>query len=405
MTEHLQEEIEGGKNSLWLRSAIASLLILLFGFGLAKAITLIKRKPKKRSHHSRFTVKVRTVKAKYRSYWLKLRGYGTARAEKVLDIVPELNGKVVYAIRPFKVGVIVRKHQKLIEIDRRLLLLEYKRLKAQIAALQRQLNLAERALSLHRRNLERSKKLLKRGALDPGTFERQEQLYLDRSQRVESLKQALATNKILLKRVEIQLSKAVIRAPFAAKISRGELTVGTFVAAGRPIARIESIDAVEIPVGFTLEQLKTIKYRSLSEIPELLKKYPPVRVSFDHFSWSGRVIRIGAGVDFKTRTLTLFVRVSLKDSRNKGTLLPGTFCRVEIPVRFFERIAILPKSSIYRENTVFVVSEGRLSPRKVKVELIQGEKVFISDGLRDGEEVVISKLADPIPGAPVSISR
>ena len=397
--------LEARGKYFWLRSGIVALLILLLSLILFKILSKVKKQAKKRAAHAQLMIKVETQRAKYRPIWLKLRGYGTARAAKVIPIVPEMTGRIVYTIKPFKVGKKVRRGQKLFEIDRSLLLVEYKRLKVQISILEKQLQISREAQFLHEKNLQRNKRLLAKGALDPGTFERLKQLFLDRTSRLESLRQALAVNRIMLRRVEIQLSKTVWRAPFDGRIAQGELTPGSFVAAGRAVGRLESSDSIEIPIGFTLQQLKVLagpdgKLLDLEKIPKILKKNPPVTVSAHGKIWSGRVERIGAGIDIRTRTLTLFIKVKLQ--RGGPTLLPGTFCKIEIPVKYLKRAVIIPRSALYSGNKVYIVKGGRLHSREVKISFLDGENAYLTGGLEDSDMVVTSKIADPIEGMEVS---
>jgi len=76
-------------------------------------------------------------------------------------------------------------------------------------------------------------------------------------------------------------------------------------------------------------------------------------------------------------------------------LKPGMFAKVKIPVEIHENAILLPRSaviedSIRKTQIVFVVANGRSNRRQVEMGLAEGSRVEITNGLSEGEQVVIA---------------
>lgn len=390
-----------------LRGLVAVIIVLILGVVVFRIMVAARRKPQKKDTTQALSLKVSVQSSRYAVKILSLRGFGTVEPARFLEIVPEVSGKVVYVLRPeFKVGVYVRKGQTLMTIERNDYLLEYNRLKATIDSTEKQIKIAERAYRLSQVNLDRSRRLVRRSALDPGSFEMAQQQVLDRGQRLESLRQSLDVNRILLRRAALSVNRTVIQAPFDARISQGHVTTGTFVAAGRPVGALESVDSVEIPVAFGLGALRNLLETSegtvsLKELPQHLSKMPPVLVISGGKEWKGRVVRVASSLDRSTRTLTLYVRVDLKQQNQIGNLLPGTFCAVTIPMRRVERAITLPRHVLYQGNRVYVAEDNKIAVRRVQVAYLDSDSVVLRSGLTDGDNVIVTQLTDPVVGTPL----
>lgn len=350
-----------------------------------------------------------------------LKGFGTTQAERRVNLVPEVSGKIVYTLKDLKPGRRMKRGTTLMRIESSIYRYEVERLKVQIASLKKQIKLASRALKLSQKDWARNKRLLKRRALDRSSVERFEIGLSEREQRLENLKQNLKVTEIALKRARLNLRRTRLSAPFDARVSQGEAIPGNFVAAGRSILTLESTEAVELPVAFTLEQLRKVVGSDgaavdPTQIPKALETMPPVKVWTSNErggAWEGRVVRVGSRLDVSTRTLNLWVRVQLKASRKRKqakaqrTLLPGSFCTVRIPVRKLSSAVTLPRKALYDDH-VFVVNgsngKARLEKRKVGLAYLDGQQIIVTSGLRDGDQVVINQLSDPAEGTPVTIA-
>ena len=86
------------------------------------------------------------------------------------------------------------------------------------------------------------------------------------------------------------------------------------------------------------------------------------------------------------------------------------FCEVAIPGQTMEGVFRLPRWAVTFEDEAFVAVDDdqgrpRLEKRSVVVARRQGEEVFVSDGLRPGDHVLVTRLANPVPGLLLECSR
>ena len=70
----------------------------------------------------------------------------------------------------------------------------------------------------------------------------------------------------------------------------------------------------------------------------------------------------------------------------------------EIEGKPLENVVRLDREYIRDEDTIWVRKEGKLEIREVEIDFRDGEHVFISKGLEEGDEVVTSTLATPAEG-------
>lgn len=104
--------------------------------------------------------------------------------------------------------------------------------------------------------------------------------------------------------------------------------------------------------------------------------------------FNGKVRRIYPTIEERTRTGT--VEIALE--KFPAELRSGMFVRASIPIATVKDAVIVPEKSVIvtseGSTIVFVFAEGRVSMRKVKTGLEQGNKVQIKTGVQEGEIVV-----------------
>jgi RND family efflux transporter MFP subunit len=186
-------------------------------------------------------------------------------------------------------------------------------------------------------------------------------------------------------------------APFAGVITRRNIDVGSLVQA----------DATSGTFMFTLTQSDVMRIRlyvpqdaaigvkpgvdAVVRVPEM-----PGRL------FSGKVARIADALDPATRTLMTEIDVSNPD----GELSPGLYCTVELKVPRRTPSLIVPAGAIVFDRDglhVLVVEEGVVRSRKITETRDLGTEVEITDGVKQGDQVVLTPPVDLEDGSKVQI--
>jgi multidrug efflux pump subunit AcrA (membrane-fusion protein) len=213
----------------------------------------------------------------------------------------------------------------------------------------------------------------------------------DRDALLAQIRQAEATVKL----AEINLKNATIRAPIGGIISERFLDRGAFVSTTTPLTRIVAMDMVKVVVPVVESELAQLRPGADAEIH--VDTYP------DEL-FRGSVVRISPTVDPESRAADVEIQVNNHDHRLK----PGMFARVSIVMQQRDRVLLLSKDSLVRENgppRVFVYDNGKASIQEVRLGLEGEQYVEVLTGLQDGDEVITAGQYELADGMPVKVIR
>ena len=119
----------------------------------------------------------------------------------------------------------------------------------------------------------------------------------------------------------------------------------------------------------------------------------PADVSLSYMpgkTWQGKVEYIYPSLDPKTRTLKVRLQFDNPDEKLK----PNMYAHVSIYGGAKEEVLIIPREALIRvgqkQRVIVNLGEGRFAPRNVVAGIESGDWVEIIDGLKEGDEVVVS---------------
>ncbi len=193
---------------------------------------------------------------------------------------------------------------------------------------------------------------------------------------------ALEQAKIAQKLAQEHLDDATITAPIAGILSMRYLDLGGLAAPTAPIFEIVDIDTVKATVSVIEADLSKLDPDNQEAWIEVDALAQPV---------TGKISLISPVLDQASRSAKVEITIDNALLRLK----PGMFAKVRIPVEIHENALLLPRSAIIEDNvkkiqTVFVVADGRSKRRQVKIGLAESSRVEITNGLSEGEQVVIA---------------
>lgn len=220
---------------------------------------------------------------------------------------------------------------------------------------------------------------------------------------IDNLKYELEAAKANWELARLQLSYTEIRAPIAGTVTQrlDLVKVGNTVT---PVGGvIESADSSL----FVVEDLDSLILRVNVPERELSKLSvgQPAELSFDAVPgqiFRGQIALISPSIDPATATFAVRIRVTETES----LLRPGMFARVAIVYERKPDALQIPRTALLDTDgqpKVFVVKDGKAAEREVKLGLTNGGWIEVTEGLKDGEQVVVVGQGAVKPGAAVRI--
>lgn len=208
----------------------------------------------------------------------------------------------------------------------------------------------------------------------------------------------------------INLGYANITAPISGRIGRALVTEGALVGQGEatPLAVVQQINPMY--VNFTQSAGDVMALRRAMEQGQLKragKDAASVRIVLEdgsEYAQAGKLLFSDLTVDATSGQITLRAEVP----NPGGTLLPGLYVRVRLEQAQASNAITLPQQAVTRspqgDSVMVVGTDGKVSPRPVKVGNQQGGQWVILDGLKAGEQVMVDgfqKLRGDAPVKPV----
>ena len=214
-----------------------------------------------------------------------------------------------------------------------------------------------------------------------------------RTPQISRAQAAVQSAEASLADAELQLTRVAFALPFDGRITSSTIEVGQFLSFGQSYGGAYDISSIEISAPINvgiLESLAPVVGRPAS-VREPASSFRSTE------SYAATVIRADAELDVETR----LGGVALAFDED-APLLPGAFVEVEIQGPLVEDAYLVPERAISEDRVVWVVADGKLSPRRPRFFYIKdGDVVAAPFDVADG--VVTSPLVDPIEGAAVSI--
>jgi RND family efflux transporter MFP subunit len=243
---------------------------------------------------------------------------------------------------------------------------------------------AEANMEIARVTWERDSKLLDRGWVTKQQGDQERLTLLAQESAVAVAKANLEAQKAQL--LQLQQRKAYQRvvAPFDGVVTARNIDTGSLVSGdatgGTSMFTMMHSDVIRIQLYVPQDQAFGLKdgVAATVRVPELPGK-----------DFKGTVTRIASALAPGTRTLLTEIDVPNTD----GQLTPGTYCTVELKIPRRTPSLTLPAEAIIFNRSglsVAVVEAGRVHIRKVALVRDMGTTVEVSEGVKDGDQVILN---------------
>lgn len=332
---------------------------------------------------------VEAVEARFGTVQPELRLFGEIVAGRHSELRPQVEGLVVEMGANLHEGGQVEKGELLLRIDA----FDFE---TALADNRSQLKEARSRLEKLRRDLKRTQNLYQQKNVS-------EQALDDAALAVVEQEALVEQREIAVRRAERDLQDTRLVAPFSGVLANVTADLGKeFTGFGNEIVA-DLIDTSRLEVRFSLTNAQ---YGRLAQREEPLLGMPVQvvwQVGKDTLSYSARIERLGAEVMATTGGVDVFATIDSGDQQS--VLRPGVFVSVALADRSYDDVIRIPENALYGEDMVYVVDDGRLSPRQVEVLGYAGAELILKNAgdtpIQDGDQVVITKLREGGAGARV----
>ncbi|MCO8144232.1 efflux RND transporter periplasmic adaptor subunit [Rhodovulum tesquicola] len=222
----------------------------------------------------------------------------------------------------------------------------------------------------------------------------------------DSAEAGLQVAEAQLVAAEIDLDRTTVTAPLSGTVGRALTTRGALVTAGQaqPLAVIRALDPVLVDV--TMSAAELVAWRrghmeeALGEADRTVRLTLADGGGYDH---TGTLRAAEPYVDERTGVVVLRMEFPNPDKM----LLPGMYVQVEMPQGVIENAILAPQSAIGRDRrgrpTAMVVTpENIVEERALTVLRDRGTDWIVTEGLADGDRIIVAGLQKVAPGAAVA---
>ncbi len=390
---------------------ILPIVILAAGYGLARLIVEVFTPEPEIQPLVFVPPTVEAVTVAPETVAVRLRSQGTVQPRSQSRLTSEVAGRIVAVAPQFVVGGSFSAGDELLQIDRSDF--EARLAQAEAALAQAKVTLLEETA----RAEQAAEDWLGLGqplsAASPLSL---------RTPQVQRAQANLLSAQAEVDRAQRDLERTTIRAPFSGRISERNADLGERVNAGSPLAVILATDPVEVRLP-----LELAAWSQLDVAPDGTSGNSPAvtlsaRLNGQRYTWEGKVVRTEAAIDSRTRLA--YVIAELTDPFSTDPQQPdrpalqfGQFLEAEITGRPLLDVFRLPRSALRPGDELWVaVPPGNatddgaagtltLDRRTVASVWRNTAEVYLREGLRPGESVIISPVPAVRQGMPIRLAQ
>ena len=194
------------------------------------------------------------------------------------------------------------------------------------------------------------------------------------------------------------LNDAEVRAPQAGIIARRYIEPGSSVGMDAKLFEIVDLSEMELEVPVPAAEIAAVKVG---------QRLSFTVTGFGDRHFQGSVARINPVADMGTRAISVYVRVPNPGLELKG----GMYARGEISAGPGGSALTVPLDALHEPAGqgpwVLVLADGRLQKRPVEIAARDERRnvLYLKDGVREGETVIVARLTDAAVDRPARLSQ
>ncbi|EWY37355.1 hemolysin D [Skermanella stibiiresistens SB22] len=319
---------------------------------------------------------------------------GRTTAARLAEVRPQVNGIILK--RLFVEGAEVKAGQQLYQIDPAPYQAALDTAKAELAR-------ADATANSARTRAARYRDLVKSRAVSQQDYDDIAATLLESEAQVASAKASIRT-------AQINLDYTKVSSPIRGRIGRSTVTEGALVTANQTqtLATVTQLDPIFVDVTQSSAEMFKLRRAVNHGAIQSVEGKAPVTLFIGGsedapYGQQGELQFSEVSVDESTGS----VRLRAVFPNPNQELLPGLFVRAKVNWGNAEGVFMIPQPAVVRrpDGSAFVWAvgqDGKASQKTVKTERAIGDKWLVTEGVADGDRVVVEGIQKVAPGAPVT---
>jgi multidrug efflux pump subunit AcrA (membrane-fusion protein) len=423
--------------------ALITLPITAIGAGILALIVSNGAPPERIALAERASA-VRVISAETHAISPAFVGFGLVTPARTFEAIAEVGGVVEYVNPALRDGQILPAGSVLLRLSSADFNLAVAQANANIRAAEARLaelavseanqraalEIEREVLAVKATDLERAETLFAAGTASLSARDNAHAAHLVQRQKVQSIEGALAlfptqravqneqiaVYRTSLASARLNLARIELTLPFTARVAAHTVEMGQFLKAGQTAAILDGIDQAEVVVQVPLNGLRNLlpsdptQSAFLSMDPTRmgdslrglgLTAQVRLRLGAEIVTWPAAIDRISNGIDPRTGTVGVVVRVDAaygqEGDGNHPPLTKGMFVDVMLSAPAITGI-VLPRSALHDGYVHIADPDNRLRLIAAQPQLVQGGIALFTDGIDAGSRIVLSTPSPVIEG-------
>ena len=316
---------------------------------------------------------------------------GRTSAYRIAEVRPQVSGIILK--RNFTEGGDVKAGESLYQIDPATYQANYESAKGDLAKAQAAAKIAQLTVS-------RYQKLI-------GTQYISQQEFDSAQADAQQANAAVTAAKAAVETARINLAYTKVTSPISGRIGKSSVTEGALVQSGQTnaLATVQQLDPIYVDVTQSSNDFLRLKQElENGTLKQENGKAKVELVTSDgiKFPQAGSLEFSDVTVDQTTGSITL--RAIFPNPNH--TLLPGMFVRASLEEGTNPTALMVPQQGVTRTprgdaSAMVIGAEDKVEVRQITATQAIGDKWLVTDGLKDGDRVIITGLQKVRPGAQV----
>lgn len=317
---------------------------------------------------------------------------GSLVGAQTVDVVPRAQGRLQsIAVR---IGDPVSRGQVLAKVEDQELREQLRQSDASYEVARATIRQRQADLSFAKTNLDRNKSLFDRSLLPRQSLDDAEARYQASQAQLDLAQAQLQQAASRREELRINLGNTTVNSPVTGFVAKRLVDPGAYVTQNVTLLSVVDISTVRLVVNLVERDLSKVSVGAGAAVS--VDAYPGEQ-------FEGRVARVAPVLDPATRTAEMEIEIPNARARLK----PGMYARVRLISANKENALVVPKSAVVDtqgRKGVYLVRNGQAVLRVVTLGLEEPDRVEVTDGLSEGDDVVSTGATSLRDGAKVLLA-